>query len=114
MKKVFVLVPYMGRTDEEIQAIREETLQLYKDRTLDDDAELSIPHGKRLTGDIEAMFAADVVVVVKYHIADPVCSIVAQAAHTYGKAVVEDRDIEQVMIPHEEPVEEQEEESNGA
>lgn len=98
-KKVFVLVPYMGRTDEELDAIREETLQLYKEKTLDQDAELSIPHGKRLTGDLEAMFAADEVIGVKYHIADPVCSIVEQAAYTYGKNVVEDRDIPQGLPP---------------
>lgn len=101
-KKIFVLVPYMGRTDEEIAAIRDATLQLYKDRTLDQDVELSIPHGKRLTGDIEAMFAADEVIGVKYHIADPVCSIVEQAAYIYGKNVVEDRDIPQSLPPESE------------
>lgn len=101
MKKLFVLVPYMGRTDEEIQAIRENTLLLYKNAT-HEDAELSIPHGKRLTGDLEAMFDADVVVGVKYHAVDPVCAIIAQAAYVYGRTVIEDRDVAQYRLPENE------------
>lgn len=96
MKKLFILVPYMGKADEEIQAIREETLALYK-QTTGKDAELSIPQGKRLTGDIEAMFNADLVIAVKYYMYDPVCQIVQSAANVYGITVVEDRHIEDVI-----------------
>lgn len=90
--KIFVLLPYMGRTTEELNKARQDVLELYQTKT-GEEAELVIPHGKRLTGDIEAMFAADLVIGVKYHIADPVCSIVEQAAYIYGKQVIEDKDI---------------------
>lgn len=90
MKKIFALVPFMDRSDEEIMAIREDVLATYIERS-GVDAELSLPHGKRLTGDIEAMFNADIVVSSKYANYDPVCQVVHFAAQMYGKEVVEDR-----------------------
>jgi len=93
-KKIFVLVPYMGRTDEELMRIREEALAKYQAKRPSDDAELSIPEGKRLCGDMEAMLASDIVIGVRYHAADAVCNLVEQAAYVYGKWVVDDREIE--------------------
>ena len=92
MKKVFVLVPFLERTNEELTAIREDVLNNYIE-SFDIEAELSLPQGKRLTGDLEAMFAADTIIKAKHYIADPVCSIVEQAASVYGKEIYDLRDI---------------------
>lgn len=95
--KIFVLTPYLERSNEEIAVVREEALNKILDiYTGEEEVELSLPQGKRLTGDLEAMFSADIVVKVKYANYDPVCQIVEQAAHTYGKYVLEDR-----FLPHE-------------
>ena len=99
MKKIFVLVPYMGRSDAELQKIREDAVELYRDRR-QEEAELILPQGKRLSGDIEAMFEADLVVCVKYHQFDPVCCVVMQAIYTYGKEFIEDRDIVKIEPHH--------------
>lgn len=90
MKKIFVLIPYMGRSDEEIQSIRENAVALWN-LYQRDDAELVVPHGKRLTGDIEAMLASDIVIMTKYHSSDAVCNIIEQAASVYDKLIYDDR-----------------------
>lgn len=92
-KSIFALIPFMGRSNEEITAAREDVLATYIEKS-GVEAELSIPKGKRLTGDIEAMFASDIVVAAKYSSYDPVCQIVQFAANVYGIPVVEDRFIE--------------------
>ena len=95
--KVFVLVPYIDRSNEEIDAIRQDALDKISSVYVgNEDVELSLPKGKRLTGDIEAMFAADVIVKVRFANYDPVCQLVEQTAHVYGKYVVEDN-----ILPHE-------------
>ena len=100
-KKIFVLIPYMGRSDEDIQTTRENAVALWN-LYQKDNAELVIPQGKRLTGDLEAMLASDVVIMTKYHSADPVCNIVEQAASIYDKLIYDDRyipDIRDEAVP---------------
>lgn len=94
MKKLYVIISYSDRTDEEITAAKEELKQL-AETAFKEEFELLEPTDglKRVCSEIDAVMKADMVILAKGAIYSLPCRVVHFAASGYGLFIYEEPDI---------------------